>query len=73
MYECMNVCMQERSRTYSGDLDELLHVVVAAAELPDLGLALRHQRPQPLLVPRVNCDMQNLIDETKMIDHLRDA
>jgi hypothetical protein len=37
------------------DLEELLHVVVAAPELADLGLALRHQRRQPPLVPPVDC------------------
>jgi hypothetical protein len=37
------------------DLEELLHVVVAAPELADLGLALRHKRRQPPLVPPVDC------------------
>ena len=66
----MNECVyagEERSRTYSGDLDELVHVVVAASELPDLGLALRHQRPQPLLVPRLDCHMQNFIRKELLI------
>jgi hypothetical protein len=51
---------RERERGWQTDLEELLHVVVASPELADLGLAFRHQRLEPLLVPPVDCTRSEL-------------